>query len=57
MYRILNSVKICSFGVLLETNEAVRDWNIQNILPVVHGPAFLRNSNTSTEKRASQGTS
>lgn len=50
MYRILIQVQIFLFGILLETNEAVRDWNMQNIMPVVHRAAFLRNSNISKEK-------
>lgn len=48
----LIQVHIFLFGVLLETNEAVTDWNMQNTMPVVQRPAILRNSNISTEKRA-----
>lgn len=49
--KYLIQVQIFLFGVLLETSEAVRDGNIQNIMPVVHRPAFLRTSNISIEKR------
>lgn len=44
MYRILNSGSEFSFGILLETSEAARDWNIQNIMPVLHRRVFLKHS-------------
>lgn len=45
-------IQVQIFFVWCFTNEAVRDWNMQNIIPVVHRAAFLRNSNISIEKRA-----
>lgn len=44
MYRILNSGSEFLFGILLETSEAARDWNIENIVPVLHRHVFLKHS-------------
>lgn len=52
MYRILNSGSEFFFGILLETNEAARDWDIQNAMPILHRLVFHQNPSISMEMRA-----
>lgn len=52
MYRILNSESEFFFGILLGTNEAAGDWDIQNATPILHRMVFHQNPSISKEMRA-----